>query len=549
MPSFSSDTEKPKVSTSIQHIVTADSSVVEREQDSNGPRQTTHRGLKSRHAQMIAIGGTIGTALFVSIGRGLHMGGPVFTWVAYLLFSGIVFGIITATTEMSSYLPVPGSSIAYYANRFYSPSLGFALGWMYWYTFMLAVPLEITAAAIVVEYWDTPVPLAAWITIFLVVVVALNCFPVKYYGEVEFWFASIKVFGIIGLLIMAVILIFGGGPNHDMLGFRYWREDPVHEWIVAGDGGRLSGFVATVAWSVGPFAFAPELLVICGGEMANPRQNLPTAGRRYFYRLILFYILGSLAISMICDSNSPRLLGGGSGAAASPWAIAAKEAGIKGLDSVINAVILTSAWSSGNAYLYLATRSLYSLAVSGNAPKIFAQCTRSGVPHYAMVLNIAFCFLAYMNIKSSTSDVFYWFLTLGNTSAFQSWIAICVLYLQFRKAVAAQGIDELPYRSRFQPYLVWVSGSILSVLLLVSGFGNFIPGNFNISNFLVAYIGIPIFIALYLGHRFTLGRSDPWVMRPGDVDLISGLAEIIAAETMPTKGHERWYMLWKRVFA
>ena len=366
----------------------------------------------------------------------------------------------------------------------------------------------------------------------MIVIIALNCFPVKYYGETEFWFASLKVFGIIGLLVMAVVLIFGGGPNHELLGFHYWKNPgPANEYLVGGASGRLAAFVGTVTFSIFAFAFAPELLVVTGGEMESPRRNLPIAGKRYFWRLIFFYVAGSLAISMIVSSDDPLLLGGGSGAGASPWAIAAKRARIRVLDSVINAVILTSAWSAGNSYLFLASRTLYSMALVGNAPRMFARCTKSGIPYFATAASASFCLLAYLNVSDSGATVFNWFVNLINTGGYMSWILICVIYLRFRKATFVQGITDLPYRSRFQPYMSYVSGSILLILLLVSGFPNFINGHWNTSNFLTAYIGIPIFLAFYFGHKLFMGRHDAWVIAPHNVDLVSGLDDVIARET------------------
>lgn len=527
----------------------------------------THRGLKSRHAQMIALGGTIGTGLFVGTGQALRMGGPVFLLVAYCLITVLVFGIVTGTTELSSYLPVPGSGMAYYANRYVSRSLGFALGWMYWYVFAITVPAEVTgrslpkivwksdyvlrvlaATSLVIQYWDPPVHIAVWITITIIVVVALNSLPVKYYGETEFWFASLKVFGIIGLLIMAVVLVLGGGPKRDRLGFRYWKDPgPVNEYIVDGASGRLVAFVATTVFSVFAFAFAPELLVVTGGEMESPRRNLPVAGKRYFYRLIIFYVLGVFAIGLIVASNNPSLLGGGKGAGSSPWAVAIKEAGIKGLDSVVNALIITSAWSAGNSYLYLATRALYSLALVGHAPKIFLTCTKSGVPYYCVIASGSFSLLAYLNAASTGVTVFNWFVNLINTGGFQSWICCTIIYLRFRKATNVQNVTDLPYRSRFQPWMSWISGSMFTLLLLLNGFRVFLKGQWNTVSFLTAYIGIPIFLALYLGHRFFVGRKDPWAHRPSEVDLITGLDVIIAAQK-PAPKHEKWYQKWKAIY-
>ncbi|KAJ9663109.1 hypothetical protein H2201_005780 [Coniosporium apollinis] len=528
------------------HVTPTSSSVVGRTDELL--HSGTQRGLKSRHAQMIALGGTIGTGLFVGTGQALRMGGPAFLLAAYCLITVLVFGIVTGTTEMSSYLPVPGSGMAYYANRYVSRSLGFALGWMYWYVFAITVPAEVTATSLVIQYWEPPVHIAVWITLTILVVVALNSLPVRYYGETEFWFASIKVFGIIGLLIMAVVLVLGGGPKHDRLGFRYWKDPgPVNEYIVDGASGRLCAFVATTVFSVFAFAFAPELLVVTGGEMESPRRNLPVAGKRYFYRLVVFYVLGVFAIGLIVASDNPSLLGGGKGAGSSPWAVAIREAGIRGLDSVVNAIIITSAWSAGNSYLYLATRALYSLAMVGHAPKIFLRCTKSGVPYYCVIASGSFSVLAYLNCASGGATVFNWFVNLINTGGFQSWIACTIIYLRFRKATTVQNITDLPYRSRFQPYLSWVSGSMFTLLLLLNGFRVFLKGQWSTASFLTAYIGIPVFLGLYFGHRFSVGREEPWAHRSSEVDLTTGLDVIIAAEK-PARKHEKWYQKWKAIY-
>ncbi|KAF7562872.1 hypothetical protein G7046_g1257 [Stylonectria norvegica] len=185
---------------------------------------TTQRGLKSRHAQMIALGGTIGTGRFVGAGQGLKMGGPVFLLVAYILITLLLYGVATATGEMSSYMPVHGCSMSYYGSRYVSRSLGFTMGWVYFYVFAITVPAEINVTTIVIQYWNPPVHTAVWLTLVGLVIIACNCFPVKVYGETEFWFASTKVIAIIGLLIMAIVLFFGGGPTGEPLYFKYWSN-------------------------------------------------------------------------------------------------------------------------------------------------------------------------------------------------------------------------------------------------------------------------------------------------------------------------------------
>ncbi|KAK7746559.1 hypothetical protein SLS62_009356 [Diatrype stigma] len=160
----------------------------------------TKRDIKSRQAQMIAIGGAIGTSLFVGSGQALAAGGPGFLLICYCLISLLVYAVITAIVEIGTYLPVSGTSMAYYGTRVISPSIGFAMGWLYFYSFGIIVAYEITAAAIIIGYWPNTIPTAVWITIMVVVVIGLNLSPVAVYAETEFWFASIKVIMIIGLL-------------------------------------------------------------------------------------------------------------------------------------------------------------------------------------------------------------------------------------------------------------------------------------------------------------------------------------------------------------
>ncbi|KAI1407035.1 amino acid permease/ SLC12A domain-containing protein [Hypoxylon sp. FL1857] len=510
------------------------------EEDTEVILRGTKRGIKSRHAQMLVIGGTIGTGLFVGTGQALAIAGPAFLFAAYLVICFLVYGIVTAITEVGAYLPVQGMSVAYYGNRIVSPSLGFALGWMYWYTWGISVAYEITAAAVVINYWPNTIPVAVWITIMLVVIVALNFFPVKVYGESEFWFASIKVFTIIGLLILSVVLFFGGGPDHTRLGFWYW-QDPgaTKEYLVGGAGGRFCAFLFTLIYSCFSFNFSPELMILAAGEMQSPRKNLPKAALHFIWRLIVFYALGALAIGVICRSDESALTDGGKGAASSPWVIAIERAGIHGLDSVINAVVITSAWSSGNSVLYMSSRSLYSLAIAGDAPRIFTRCNKYGVPVYAVIASSLLSLLAYLNVGTVSGIVFNWFVSIINTAAFISWVCCCLVYFRFKKACAAQGItkSDLPYTSIMQPWASWIAIVAFGLFGLLNGFSVFFPGNFNASDFLTSYIGIPVFLLIYFGHKFSATR-EPWLRSPNSIDLKTGLAEILADEESNSAIHE-----------
>jgi amino acid transporter len=265
--------------------------------------------------------------------------------------------------------------------------------------------------------------------------------------------------------------------------------------------------------------------------MESPRYNIPRASCRFFYRLFCFYILSALAIGIICPSDNSALTNGGAGAGSSPFVVGIKNAGIPVLDSIVNAVILTSAWSSGNSYLYMSSRSLYSLAVAGNAPRIFKTCNRHGLPYVALIASIPFSSLSYLSVANGSSTVFNWLVSLTNTSGFISWTCCCLVYFRFRKAADVQGVER-PYRSILQPWGAYVGIFGFVFLTLINGFSVFFPSKWSVSAFLTSYIGVPAFLALYFCHRI-IYIDDPWVWRPEDVDLQTGMEETIAAEKAP----------------
>ncbi|KAJ5097875.1 amino acid permease/ SLC12A domain-containing protein [Penicillium argentinense] len=493
---------------------------------------TTHRGLKPRHSQMIALGGCVGTGLFVGTGATLATGGPAFILAAFIVMSLLVHSVVTTIVEVTAYMPINGASMSYYASRYVSPSLGVAMGWLYVYSLGILVPYEITAGALVIDYWNSPVDIAVWITIFIFVIVGLNFLPVKYYGESEFWFAAIKVITIAGLLILAFVIFWGGGPNQNgILGFHYWKEPgATTTYLIEGSAGTFVAFVQTLVLSAFPFVFAPELLLFTSGEMNNPQKDLPKAGRRFTLRLIVFYIGSALAIGVMCPRDEKALINGGQGAKSSAFVVGIQYAGIHGLGSVVNAVILTTAWSAGSAYLYMSSRALYSLALAGQTPTIFKRCTKEGVPYVAVTACSLFSLLAYLNCGTNSSTVFQWFVNITNTSGFLSWISCCVVYLRFRAAWSTQGKPALPYRSWIQPYGAWFAMFFFIVLAFINGFSVFFPGQFSISNFVTTYIGIPAFFALYLIHKIWRGRSDSWLLPASEIDIHEGLEHIYETE-------------------
>ncbi|KAI4132314.1 MAG: hypothetical protein LQ338_000775 [Usnochroma carphineum] len=529
-----SDLLKDRVEKGVDHH--HDEVDVDEDSASEAKYGTTQRGLKSRHIQLIALGGCIGTGLFVGSGATLSTTGPAPLFMSFVVISLIVWVVMQCLGELSAYVPVAGSSVPLYVKRYVEPSLAFAAGWNYWYAYAMLVASEVSAASVVISYWSNPVPVAVWITIILAVIILLNVFVVSWYGESEFWFASIKIIGIIGLIILGIVLFFGGGPNHDRLGFRYWqRPGAFIPFAASGDTGRFLAFWTALVKSGFAFILSPELIVLAAGETEAPRRNIPKAARRFVYRLTFFYILGTLVITVIVASNDDLLLqgvnSGKTNAGASPFVIGIKRAGIRVLDHIINAVILTSAWSAGNSFLFAGSRSLYSLALTGQAPRIFRTCNKHGVPYLCVAVTSLLACLVYLSVSSGSATVFQWFVNLTTISGYIAWIILLITYLRFRRALEFNGIlHERPYKSPGQPYVTYFALFILSLLTLTNGFQVFFPGKFTASSFLAAYITLPIVIVLYLGHKIWF--RTPLFLRVHKIDVYSGKEEADRLEEM-----------------
>ena len=250
---------------------------------------------------------------------------------------------------------------------------------------------------------------------------------------------------------------------------------------------------------------------------------------------MFFYCFGSLVITVIVASNDPNLLqavsNGVSNAGASPFVLGIQNAGIPVLNHIINAVIVTSATSAANSYVYAASRNLYSLAISHQAPSVFRICNRQGVPWVAVMFTSLLSCLVYLSVSEGSNTVFNWFLNLTTISGFIAWCTLLMAYLRFRKALIYNGLyDSRPYKTPFQPYTTWAALFILVLLNLTNGFQVFFPGSFSAATFLAAYITIPAFFLLYFGHKIWF--RTPWVRPIPEVDVKTGKDEADAMEAI-----------------
>lgn len=467
--------------------------------------------------------------------------------MAYLSNMLIVWIVMNDLAEIVTYLPMKGITIPYFVGRFVDNSLAFATGYNYWYAYAILVAAEAVAGGILLSYWAPNVNPAVWITIFLVLVLFLNVIAVAFFGEAEFWFASIKLITIVGLIILGWVLFFGGGPNQNgVVGFRYWNNPGAfNEYLVSGATGRFLAYWTAFVRAGFAFITSPELIAVAAGETVAPRRNIPKAARRYVWRLLIFYGMGSFIIGVIVPFNNERLLSPESNASASPFVIAIQNAGIDGLNHVINAAILTSAWSAGNAFLFSGSRILYGLALSGQAPRLFGRTNKRGVPYAAVLLTWLPGLLAYLTVSDTSAQVFDWFVNISTISGYIAWIVVLVTYIRFRKALVYQGLlDTLPYKTPLQPYATWVVLTVLSILTLTNGFQNFFPDEWSVSGFLAAYITIPIFLALYLGHKIV--RRTKFAVPVHEIDVITGKGEMDAYCAMDKDPVPKnvWQKIW-----
>ncbi|CAN8103058.1 unnamed protein product [Discula destructiva] len=489
----------------------------------------TERRLKSRHIQLIGIGGTIGTALYVQIGKGLINGGPASLFLAFSLWCSVILCVTMCMAEMVTYLPISSPFIRF-AGRYVDEAFGFAVGWNFFVFEAALVPFEVTACNVIIHYWSDIVPAGGIIAIVIVLYALINLLAVEWYGETEFWAALGKVLLIVALILFTFVVMLGGNPLGDRFGFRYWQNPgSFAELYEEGSLGRFMGFLQCLILAAFTIA-GPDYVSMAAGEAINPRAVMPRAFNAVFYRLTTFFVLGSLAVGILVPYTDEEMKlafsSGAPGAAASPYVVAMNRLRIRVLPDIVNAMVLTAAFSAGNSYVYCASRSLMGLALEGKAPRIFARCTRNGVPFYAVLLVLVISLLSFLQVSNNSAVVLSWFVSLVTASQVINFSAMCFTYIRFHKALAAQGIsrDGLPYKGKVpQPFAAWFALVANFVMAFVQGYTVFLPGQWDVPTFLFSYTMVGVVPLLYLGYK-VLKRSK--FLKPEEVDLLKNLDEV-----------------------
>ncbi|KAI0465029.1 Amino-acid permease gap5 [Komagataella kurtzmanii] len=465
-------------------------------------RNPMKQKLKSRHLQLITIGGSIGTGLFIGTGSALHTGGPAAVLIAWTLTGTMLYCTIQALGELASTFPRVLGGFNTYASRFVDPALGFAVSWNYMLQWLVLLPLELVASSMTIKYWNTSVHPDIWVAIFYVFIVVVNLFGVKGYAEVECAFSLLKIIAIVGFIILGIVLCAGGAPNGLNNGAKYYYDPGA---FAAGFKGVCSTFI-TSAFSLA----GTEFIGLTATETLNPRKTLPSATKQVFWRILLFYMVSLTIITFLVPSNDPRLLGASSDASVSPFAMAIEAGGISGLPSVINAVILISILGVANTSVYATSRVLLGLSASGHAPKILSFVDRAGRPMAATAVTLVFGLLAFIAASEKEDEVFTWLLSISGMSAIFTWLLICFSHIRFRSALKAQGhnVEDLTFVSQSGAVGSWYGVGVNVLIFVVTFWVSLFPigEGANVESFFESYLGFVVFWACYFGYK--LWRKD-----------------------------------------
>ncbi|KKK20440.1 histidine permease [Aspergillus rambellii] len=473
------------------------------------------RSLETRHLLLFSVGSSIGMGLWLGSGTSLTNGGPVAIFLGYLLAGSIAWVLNQAVGELAVLYPVP-SAFPQWTRKFIDAAPAFTVGWAYWFSAAITLANELQGIVTVLRFWDDQdkVPTAAWLSIFLVLIFLINVCAVLVFGEAEALMSIVKLFWIFIVIVCCIVISAGGAPNHHKTGFEYWNSMPFTN--------GFKGFLSVMGTCI--FAMSGcELGGVVAAEAKNPRKAVPKAVNAIWLRLSLFYIIGSLMVSITVSPKDPNLFGG-EGINASPFVIAFRNAQIPGLAHAMNAIIFISVFSCGNAQAYAGTRTLVGLAGIGMAPKIFAKCDKHGRPPAAIALTFLIGGgLCYLNVSNSGSTVFGWFSNLTSLCTLYVWAMIFVCHIRFRAAWKAQGRDaqDLPWKT-----WTWPWGSIYGLfwcfLLIINEFYLAVwplHEKSSAETFFANYISIVAILVLYIIAKIYF-RGPLWI-KAQDIDLDS----------------------------
>ncbi|WP_454784355.1 amino acid permease [Legionella sp. WA2024007413] len=451
------------------------------------------RKLNARILGMITLGGSIGTGIFLASGSALSIAGPGGTLLAYLIMGIMVYFLMGGLGEMAAFMPTSGSFYVY-AARFLDPSLGYALGWNYWYSCAIYIASEISASALIMHFWFPESPSFIWCSIFLFLIIGFNAISTKAFGEVEYWLSFIKISVVILFIVTGFFLVLGFA-DYKAGGFQNWRigDAPFHGgWI-----GVLGAFIAA------GFSFqGTELIGVAAGESSHPQKTIPKAIKMVFWRILIFFILSLFVISLLIPYTASQLVS--SDVVMSPFTLVFQQFNKTFAAMIMNAVILVAIISTANSSMYVGSRMLWYLAKEGHVPRIFSVVNRRGIPVYALTLTSAVAMLAFLSSVFGNGTVYFWLLNATSLSGFIAWMGIAVSHYRFRKAYLCQGNDpaKLPYLAKGYPFGPLFAFSVCLIVIGGQNYAALISKPVDWYGLFISYLSVPLFLILWLGHKW-----------------------------------------------
>lgn len=444
--------------------------------------------LETRHLNMIALGGSIGTGIFLASGYAISVAGPGGALVAYLLIAIMVFFLITSLGELSTYRPSTGT-FCEYSGDYVNKPFGYAMSINYWFNWSITIAAEISAAVIVMKFWFPGGSDLAFSAIFFFAIFGLNMFAVRVFGEVEYFMSMLKVLVIIAVIILGSILVLGQ-PNFGLNNFKI-ADAPFHD--------SWKGFFAV--FLLAGFSFqGSELIGVTSGEARDPATSIPKAVKNVFWRLILFYILATLIISLLIPFNDTRMASQDS-VNASPFTLIFSHY-LPGTiaANILNFVILIAILSAANASMYSATRTLWYMGHTKQAPKIFSKTTSYGLPIFALLATALVGSTVFVSSFIGNGVLFTRLVNVSSTCGFIAWFGIALSHYNFRK-YHIKDLSKLTYKAIWFP-----TGPIFSMVLIagiILGQGYSLVNQFSISVFFDSYGAPMFFILLMVYHKVT----------------------------------------------
>jgi gamma-aminobutyrate permease len=403
--------------------------------------QDLQPSLRKRHLSMIAIAGVIGAGLFVGSGAAIGKAGPG-VLLSYAAAGLLVVLVMRMLGEMSAANPDTGSFSAY-AERAIGPWAGFAIGWLYWWFWVVVVGIEATAGAAIVHRWVPGVPQWTWALVLTVLLTLTNLYSVRSFGEFEFWFAGIKVAAITVFLVLGVLAIGGLLPGFASPGLDNLTG---HGGFFPQGTGPIFAAMLVVVFSF----FGAEIATVAAGESANPVQAVRAAVNSVVWRILVFYI-GSIAVVVTLlpwdDANVAK----------SPYVAVLDTLGLPAAAVVMDAVVLTSVLSCLNSGLFTASRMVFSLSRRGEAPAALGRVSRRGVPTTAVLASTVVGFATVALNYLSPDTVFLFLVNSSGAVAVFVWLAIAVSQLRMRRHLEQQTPERLTLRMWGYPYLTWAA--------------------------------------------------------------------------------------------